>query len=367
MPLYMDLHLVPLITARGVAEAHLLDLNIQDNFQCSCMTYWVDEANESAFCLIEAPNENSVRELHEMSHGLLPHHIIEVNKNTVASFLGRLYDPDFSGIQKEELKIFNDPAFRTLVFIDISDPVLVQNSQYREEGQKLLDYYLKIIKDHCYKLGGGIVEHKERMTTILCFSSSSNALTCALEITDAFTSEEKELLSFKVSLNSGMPVSSSKRIFGETIDLGERLLYTSQDFKIAVATSFDDMDRRQLDKNGTKISYLTLSEEKLLNTIFKILEHHSPDENFGIEDFCREAALSKSSLNRHIQSLTSRSPNALIKEFRMNKALQLLKNGEGISNAGFSSGFRSPSYFSRCFKEHYSISPSEYVDRLRGK
>ena len=124
------------------------------------------------------------------------------------------------------------------------------------------------------------------------------------------------------------------------------------------------MTRIHLGANGENIVLLTLAEEKLLNRIMILIEHYSSDENFGMEKLCLEAGLSKSSLNRHIRALTSKSPNALLKDFRMNKSLKLLKSGDSISNVAYSAGFRSPSYFSKCFKEHYSISPSQYIEGL---
>lgn len=368
MPIYMDLHIVPGITAKGVAQAHVLDLNIQEEFQCSCMTYWIDEANNSAFCLIEAPNENAVRELHKRSHGLMPYNIIEVNKDAVASFLGRLYDPEVTGVKIEELKIFNDPAYRCLVFIDITDPILLKNQIGEESIEILIKRYFKKLKEYSSRWGGEIAEHTEHLTSILCFSSSQNALNCALEMAGAFSTKEKEILAFKISLNAGMPVSSSDKIFGETIELGKRLLYTSKNHKVVVAADVKDIARRHFHNNGVnRIFSLTPADEKLLNKIFTILEDHSPNENFGIGEFCRVAGLSKSSLNRHVHGLASKSPNTLLKEFRLNKAIRLLKNGENISSVAFSAGFRNPSYFSKCFKDHFSLSPSEYLDLLRSR
>src|SRR5690606_42119672 len=107
MPLFMDLHIVPGITAQGVAEAHVLDLKIQEEYQCSCMTYWIDEVNNSAFCLIEAPNANAVRELHNKAHGLLPFNIIEVNKIAVKSLFARFNASEIQAITTEVLKVFN--------------------------------------------------------------------------------------------------------------------------------------------------------------------------------------------------------------------------------------------------------------------
>ncbi|HSP82467.1 MAG TPA: nickel-binding protein [Gillisia sp.] len=366
MPLFMDLHIVKGITAKGVAEAHVLDLNVQAEFKCSCITYWIDEANNSAFCLIEAPNETAVRELHKKSHGLLPHHIIQVNQQTVTSFLGRLYDPEVPGFQENQLKIFNDPAYRNLVLIDIADPVLLENRYSQEKIRSLLQRFHEKIKVNSSRLEGEIAEQGEDITAILCFASSTKALTCALEIANAFTREEKEILGLKISLNSGMPVSSSEKIFGETIELGKWLLYTSISSKIVVSTNVRDIERRELFATwAAQRTSLSRAEEKILITIFNVLELHCIDENFGIEEFCREAGFSKSSLNRHIRALTIISPNALLKQYRMNKALNLLRKGENIANVAFLAGFRSPSYFSKCFREHFFLSPSKYCEKVK--
>lgn len=366
MPLFMDLHIITGITAKGVAEAHVLDLNIQEEFQCSCMTYWIDEANNCAFCLIEAPNETAVRELHKRSHGLLPHHIIQVNQQTVKSFLGRLYDPEVPGVQENQIKIFNDPAYRNLVFIDITDPVLLENQYSPEKIRPLLHRFFAGIKENSSRLEGEIAEHGEEINSILCFASSTHAHTCALEIANVLTAEEKVILGLKISLNSGLPVSSSERIFGETIEFGKRLLYASVSSRIVVANNVKDIARREIWDTGVVNSFsISCAEEKILDTIFNVLELHSNNENFGIEEFCREAGFSKSSLNRHTRALTSISPNTLLKQFRMNRALQLLRKGENISSVSFMAGFRSPSYFSKCFREHFFLSPSEYTEQVR--
>jgi len=61
MPLYMDRHMLPGATAKEVAEAHRKDLLFQNEHNCTCMTYWIDEKRGNVFCLIEAPTKESVR------------------------------------------------------------------------------------------------------------------------------------------------------------------------------------------------------------------------------------------------------------------------------------------------------------------
>ena len=94
MPIYMDIHNVPGVKAKNVAEAHQKDLIHQDEFGCKSMTYWIDEERENVFCLIDAPNKAAVKEMHKQAHGLIPHKIIEVDSSLVSSFLGRIYDPE---------------------------------------------------------------------------------------------------------------------------------------------------------------------------------------------------------------------------------------------------------------------------------
>ena len=93
MPLYMDLHIGQGLTSEDVAKAHQLDLAIQDDFNCNCLTYWFDETRSNVYCLIEAPNKEAVVRLHKKAHEQLPDEIIEVDKRVVKAFLGRTMDP----------------------------------------------------------------------------------------------------------------------------------------------------------------------------------------------------------------------------------------------------------------------------------
>src|SRR6476660_5491295 len=130
MPIYMDRHDVSdTVTAENVAQLHQADLKIQDQFGCRGLTYWFDEKRKTAFCLIEAPDEKSLREMHNKAHGQVAHRVIEVDPSIVESFLGRIEDPKKA--QNTELNIINDPAFRTLMVIDLELLTLVQNERAR--------------------------------------------------------------------------------------------------------------------------------------------------------------------------------------------------------------------------------------------
>ena len=107
MPIYMDFHDLPEgVTAAHVAEMHQADLKIEHKYNCRGLTYWCDERRQTAFCLIEAPNEEAIKELHKKAHGAVPQRIIEVDDTLVESFLGRIEDPKKS--KNTKLNIIND-------------------------------------------------------------------------------------------------------------------------------------------------------------------------------------------------------------------------------------------------------------------
>ena len=133
MPIFMDRHDVSEnVTAEIVAQLHQQDLKIQHKFGCRGLTYWFDEYRKTAFCLIEAPSEDSIREMHRNAHGEVPHQVIEVDAGIVESFLGRIQDPEKA--KNTDLNIINDPAFRTIMVIEF-----VRHSVKRN-GARVLQY-----------------------------------------------------------------------------------------------------------------------------------------------------------------------------------------------------------------------------------
>ncbi len=180
MPIYMDLHNVPGVTAVDAAEAHRADIKIQDKFCCRTMTYWIDE--DKVFCLIEAPDKESVRDLHEKAHGLVPHEIIQVNTDVVNAFLGRIKDPDtIEEFTVPNLRVFADTAFRILLVTKTMDGRLMLHALGKEKTKELMQMHNNIIRDQLKTHDGSEVDLKEE-GFVASFVSVSKAVECALAI-----------------------------------------------------------------------------------------------------------------------------------------------------------------------------------------
>jgi hypothetical protein len=90
MPLFMDRHDVPGVTAEQVAQAHLADLDMGARFGVQFLAYWFDADQGEAFCLAKAPTGDSLTAVHKATHGLIPNEIISVSEDNVLRLLGRM-------------------------------------------------------------------------------------------------------------------------------------------------------------------------------------------------------------------------------------------------------------------------------------
>jgi signal transduction histidine kinase/DNA-binding response OmpR family regulator/ligand-binding sensor domain-containing protein len=106
---------------------------------------------------------------------------------------------------------------------------------------------------------------------------------------------------------------------------------------------------------------LTL-DEKFMGKVYALINKNIEETTFELEDICSEIGISKVHLNRKIKVLTGLTPSKLILKTRLNKAQQLIERGErSITELAYSCGFSDTNYFSRCFKQEYKMTPSEYI------
>lgn len=360
----MDVHIIPGIKARDVAEAHRKDVQLQEEHHCKCMTYWIDEERENVFCLIDAPDKESVAALHSRSHGLIPNKIIEVNPDVVQSFLGRLYDPE-DATTTDGLKVFTDPSFRFILLIDIKDPVLLRHELGAEKANELLNNCSFLIRQHLAEYGGREVEHPGA-GFLASFTAASKALSCALAILQLTQQPGMNAVELKIAINAGEPVSSDNHLFGDAIQFARRLCSITGHSQIAITSLVKELTfKDHFQQPSNNIFTLAPQDEALLELLFTRLEENWQNPDFTVSEFCYTMAMSQSQLYRKIIEFTGKSPNIFLKEFRLEKAKELMnKQRYNISQITFDAGFTSPSYFTKCFKSNYGLLPMAYVDLL---
>lgn len=98
-----------------------------------------------------------------------------------------------------------------------------------------------------------------------------------------------------------------------------------------------------------------------LNTY--ILNNMASD-TFSIDSLAYEFALSRTIFQKKIKNITGMTANEYIKLIRLNKSAELLAEGKyRINEICTLVGFNSPSYYSKCFYEHFGKLPKDYAEK----
>lgn len=101
-------------------------------------------------------------------------------------------------------------------------------------------------------------------------------------------------------------------------------------------------------------------DELFMQRAMRFIEEHIGDSNINIGDMADATATSRSGLNRKMKSLLGVTPLDFIREARMQKACQMLKDGAAVNDVAYSCGFSDPKYFGKCFKADIGMTPTEY-------
>lgn len=111
-----------------------------------------------------------------------------------------------------------------------------------------------------------------------------------------------------------------------------------------------------------KKNTLADKEQEFIDHFKMYVEKNIANPELNVDDIARALGLSRVQLYRKLKSLTDYTPNELIRIVRLKHAVRLLSTrAKSVSEVAYESGFSSPSYFTKCFKENYKCSPSEYL------
>ena len=99
-------------------------------------------------------------------------------------------------------------------------------------------------------------------------------------------------------------------------------------------------------------------ESSFIQNVQSILAENLDNESFSILQLCKAIGISRSQLHNKIKKETGVSTSIFIRNIRLEKAKNLLKNTDlNISEVAYEVGFKDPSYFSRLFAEKYGVPP----------
>lgn len=101
-------------------------------------------------------------------------------------------------------------------------------------------------------------------------------------------------------------------------------------------------------------------DKEFLDQLIAKVESNISEEEFGVSELACAMNMSRSNLLRRVKKASNLSVSQLISQIRLERAMSLLRNSTlNVSEVSHQVGFNSPSYFIKCFREHYGYPPGE--------
>ena len=135
-----------------------------------------------------------------------------------------------------------------------------------------------------------------------------------------------------------------------------------------LGSSLKDSDKTEKKQPDVKLEQVLESVPSFNNTfiqeVIRLVDENLQNPDFKIHDLAETMNMSRAVFYRKIKTFTGASPIDLVKEMRLKRALELLDaDTYSLSEVAYQSGFSSPQYFSRVFKEQMQCTPNEYKRR----
>jgi signal transduction histidine kinase/DNA-binding response OmpR family regulator len=185
----------------------------------------------------------------------------------------------------------------------------------------------------------------------VCQILKKNILTSHIPIVllTACSLDEQKAIGFESGADAYIPKPFNANILKIRI---RKLIESRQMLKETFSNSFI--------KENKKSSFAKI-EQDFIDTFRKHVTENISNPDLNIDGIAKQQNLSRVQLYRKIKSLSGYSPNELVRIIRLKHAAQLLSSGLSISEIAYQSGFSSASYFTKCFKEFYKMSPTDYL------
>lgn len=242
MPIFMDLHEnLGDVTEEDIKNAHQQDLAIQDEYGVQFLTFWFNNPDGQAFCLVDAPTKEAAVAVHKASHGLVPHDIVEVENPTVSRFMGdwERNVPNIARHSNAEL----DTGLRAIMFTDLVGSTQISSRDGDASAIELLNFHDQIVRDALLAHGGREVKHTGD-GIFASFSHISTAVDCAIQVQRGFgepRGEDRDDGRLRIGISAGEPVSQHEDLFGAVVNLASRICGHARPGQILVSSAVREL------------------------------------------------------------------------------------------------------------------------------
>lgn len=271
-------------------------------------------------------------------------HLEEEEKDRISDTIPDTKEKDD---RKKLLVVEDNDEFRNYLTEQLSECYRVIDASNGEEAEKLIlsEYPDLIISDLMMPKMDGIE---------LCQRVKSNIQTSHTPfiLLTARTSDESKMEGYEAGADSYI----SKPFSFELLCIRIKKLIEQQENR-------KKLFHKTIEITPSNITTTSLDEE-LVKKALSFVEENIDNPEYSIEDLSKDLGLSKTHLNRKLQSIVDLTPLQFIRSIRLKRAAQLLINSQyNINEISYMVGFNTLKYFNSHFKEEFQMTPSQYREK----
>lgn len=106
---------------------------------------------------------------------------------------------------------------------------------------------------------------------------------------------------------------------------------------------------------------VTDTDKAFADRIATVVEQNLLNPDFTVDDFADALSLGHTIMYRKVKGVTGYAPKTYLRIMRMKKAAEMLLHPDkNVSEVAYAVGMSDQLYFSKCFKQQFGVSPSEY-------
>jgi signal transduction histidine kinase/DNA-binding response OmpR family regulator/streptogramin lyase len=142
--------------------------------------------------------------------------------------------------------------------------------------------------------------------------------------------------------------------------------FNMEELKVRISNLLEQRERlrqkyRTFREHGQAEQEVGSIDDRFMEKINRLISENIRDFNFDAGDIHELLGMSRVHLYRKLKAITGLSPSIYLRNMRLEISARLLKNKSGnITEVSNSVGISNPSYFTKCFRNYFGISPKDY-------
>lgn len=179
----------------------------------------------------------------------------------------------------------------------------------------------------------------------------------------AKTDIDTKLQSLKLGADSYITKPFSATYLEARVD---NLLARRQKLRQFYCEHLMDPDSPEVTNEEEEVDMMSQQDRRFLDQLTEFMERNIDNGDLVIDDLVHEMAVSRSVFFKKLKSLTGLAPIEFVKEMRVKRAAQLIETGEfNMTQISYMVGINDPRYFSKCFKQRFGMTPTEYKEKRK--